>query len=408
MSESASILCVGNELTEGKTLDRHGRYLARMFVELGIPVCRIALIPDQRDLFLSELRRLMGQTPLVIVTGGLGPTSDDLTREVVAEAAEVALEYHDELWRELQARFGGRAIAAVNRRQAYIPAGSTVLQNIVGTAPGFVIDHAGGLVVALPGPPRELSAMVEQALLPLLQRRLGIRTPAVTRATAFLIPESELEEALAAAAFEGVQWGTRVEEYRIAFALRGGSDRERDAMVDRLAEHFDHFRIRRDEVDPVVLVSQRLRDSGTRLVTAESCTGGMVAKLVTDLPGSSDVLWGGIVVYDDAAKTSLLRVPRDTLAAHGAVSQQVAEAMARGALAAGNGGAGVAVAVSGVAGPGGGSDEKPVGTVWIAVYGRSGALVSRRMHFFGSRDLVRRRSAVAALLMIEDYLTQAL
>ena len=405
MSESASILCVGNELTEGRTLDRHGRYLSRTLGELGISVRKIALIPDERELFLSELKVLMQQSRLVIVTGGLGPTSDDLTRDVVAAAVGAELEYREELWQELQARFGGRQIAEANRRQAFIPAGSAVLKNIVGTAPGFMADWNGGCVVALPGPPRELSAMVDQSLLPLLRQRLGIRVEAVTRATAFLIPESELEEALAAAAFDQALWGTRVEEYRIAFALRGGSEEDRLGMLARVVESFDGFRIRSGEVDPVALVSERLRHLGRVLVTAESCTGGLIAKLITDLPQSSEVLWGGVVSYSDTAKTGILRVPLGTLGEHGAVSRQSVEAMARGALAVSKGEAGVAVAVSGIAGPGGGTVEKPVGTVWIAVCADTRAAVTRAMHFYGSREQVRRRSAVAALLLIEDYLT---
>ncbi len=405
MSESASILCVGNELTEGRTLDRHGRYLSRTLGELGISVRKIALIPDERALFLSEVKVLMQQSRLVIVTGGLGPTSDDLTRDVVAAAVGVELEYREELWQELQARFGWRQIAEANRRQAFIPAGSVVLKNIVGTAPGFMADWSEGCVVALPGPPRELSAMVDQSLLPLLRQRLGIRVEAVTRATAFLIPESELEEALAAAAFDQAVWGTRVEEYRITFALRGGSEQDRLGMLARVEQFFDGFRIRSGEVDPVALVSDRLRNFGRMLVTAESCTGGLVAKLITDLPGSSEVLWGAVVSYCDTAKSGILRVPPATLGEHGAVSRQTVEAMARGALAVSEGQAGVAVAITGIAGPGGGTVEKPVGTVWIAVCAETRAAVTRAMHFYGSRDQVRRRSAVAALLLIEDYLT---
>ena len=408
MSETASILCVGNELTEGMTLDRHGRYLSRTLGELGVVVRKIALIPDQRELFLTELKVMMGQSRLVIVTGGLGPTSDDLTREVVAAAAGVALEYHEDLWQQLQARFGRRKIAEANRRQAYIPAGSAVLANIVGTAPGFVTDWDTGFVVALPGPPRELSAMVEQSLLPILKQRLGIRVEAVTRATAFMIPESELEEALAAAAFDGAIWSTRVEEYRIGFALRGGSDADRNAMLARVVEQFDPLRIRSGESDPVALVSERLRQGGNVLVTAESCSGGLVAKLLTDLAGSSKIVWGGVVAYSYEAKERLLDVPHATLERHGAVSRETVEAMARGALAVSGGGATVAVSVSGIAGPDGGTAQKPVGTVWIAVCGKAGSPVSRSMRFFGSREMVRRRSAIAALLMVEDYLTQAL
>lgn len=404
---TASILCVGNELTEGKTLDRHGHHLSRVLGEMGIPVRKISLIPDERPLYLNELRGMLAESALVIVTGGLGPTSDDLTREVVAEAVGVELEYRAELWEELQRRFGGRKIAAANKRQAYIPRGSCVLANIVGTAPGFITDHPGGCVVALPGPPRELTGMVEASLLPVLKQRLGLRVEEVTRGTAFLIPESELEEALAAAAFDGAQWGTRVEAYRIAFALRGGAEADRTAMLQRLVRHFDPFRLRCGEIDPVNAAFARLREQSRVLVTAESCTGGLVAKLLTDVAGSSEILWGGVVAYSNEAKRQVLGVTEQVLQAEGAVSRGTVEAMVSGALKAAAGQASVAVAVSGVAGPGGGTEEKPVGTVWISVGGVERPAESRLFHFYGARENIRRRCAVAALLMVEDYLTQA-
>lgn len=372
---------------------------------MGIQVRKISLIPDERALFLNELTAMMHECGLVIVTGGLGPTSDDLTREIVAEAVGVELEYRDELWLELQRRFGGRRIAESNRRQAHIPRGSTVLANIVGTAPGFITDHSGGCIVALPGPPRELTAMVEKSLLPVLKQRLGLRVEEVTRGTAFLIPESELEEALADAAFDGAQWGTRVEGYRIAFALRGGTERDRDAMLQRLVQHFDPFRLRGGEVDPVEAVSERLRECACILVTAESCTGGLVTKLLTDIAGSSEILWGGVVAYSNEAKRRVLGVSDQVLQTNGAVSRQTVESMVRGALAASDGRASVAVAVSGVAGPDGGTEDKPVGTVWISVGDVQRAPESRLFRFFGSREMIRRRCAVAALLMVEGYLT---
>ncbi len=372
---------------------------------MGIPVRKISLIPDERGDFLSELAAMMRQSALVIVTGGLGPTSDDLTREIVAEAVGTELEFRPELWDELQRRFAGRKIAEANRRQAFIPRGSCVLANIVGTAPGFMTDHDGGSIVALPGPPRELTAMVEKSLLPVLKQRLGLRMEDVTRGTAFLIPESELEEALAAAAFDGAQWGTRVEGYRIAFALRGGSDGDRNAMLQRLADHFDPFRLRPGEVDPVELAFARLKQRSQVLVAAESCTGGLVAKLLTDLAGSSEVLWGGIVAYSNEAKRRVLGVSEAVLQSEGAVSRTTVEAMVDGALETAEGGASIAVAVSGVAGPGGGTEDKPVGTVWIAVGSPERPAHARLFRFFGSREIIRRRCAVAALLMIEDYLT---
>ena len=407
MSETASLLCVGSELTEGKTLDRHGRFLAQVLSELGIVVKKITLIPDERDLFRAELSRAIADHRLVVVTGGLGPTSDDLSREMIAEAVGASLEFRDDLWIELCARFPGRTIPDANRKQAEVPVGATVLKNIVGTAPGFAVETRDGtatLVVALPGPPKELTAMVDEQLVPLLQRRSGLVPGPVTRATAFLIPESELEESLQRNRVGGIEWGTRVEEFRITFVLRGGSNDDRAAMLDGVLGDFDEYRIQPDEVDLVERCSHRLREAGHVLVTAESCTGGLIAKLITDRAGSSEVFWGSTVAYSYEAKQELLGVSRDSLAHHGAVSAETVEEMARGALAVSRGCATIAVSVSGVAGPGGGTGEKPVGTVWVALFTVDGRLTTRRYRFHGSREAVRKRTAVAALLLIDEAL----
>ena len=367
---------------------------------------RIVLIPDERDRFRAELAREINEHRLVVVTGGLGPTSDDLSREMIAEAVGSPLEFREDLWVELCARFPGRTIPDANRKQAEIPVGATVLRNVVGTAPGFAVESNGGttLVVALPGPPRELTAMVDDQLIPLLQRRSGFISDRVTRATAFLIPESELEEALQRNRVGAIEWGTRVEEYRITFVLRGGSDDDRATMFAGVRADFDEYRIQADEVDLVERCSHRLRETGHVLATAESCTGGLIAKLITDRAGSSEVFWGATVAYSYEAKQELLGVSRDSLAHHGAVSAETVEEMARGALAASRGCATIAVSVSGVAGPGGGTDDKPVGTVWIALFTIEGRLTTRRYRFHGSRETVRKRTAVAALLLIDEAL----
>ncbi|TVQ98952.1 MAG: nicotinamide-nucleotide amidohydrolase family protein [Spirochaetaceae bacterium] len=408
MSETASLLCVGSELTEGRTLDRHGRFLAQVFSELGIAVKRIALIPDERDSFRAELTREIADHRLVVVTGGLGPTSDDLSREMISEAVGVPLEFREDLWTELCGRFPGRTIPDANRKQAEIPVGATVLRNIVGTAPGFAVEMTRGaevtLVVALPGPPKELVAMVDDQLVPLLQRREGLVPGPVTRATAFLIPESELEESLLRNRIGAIEWGTRVEEYRITFVLRGEREADRSAMLSSVIGDFDEYRIQVDEVDLVERCSHRLREAGHVLVTAESCTGGLIAKLITDRAGSSEVFWGATVAYSYEAKQEMLGVSRDSLAHHGAVSAETVEEMARGALALSRGCATIAVSVSGVAGPGGGTEEKPVGTVWIGLFTVDGRLTTRRYRFHGSREAVRKRSAVAALLLIDEAL----
>jgi nicotinamide-nucleotide amidase len=342
----------------------------------------------------------------LIITGGLGPTSDDLTREAVAEAAQVELSFHDDIWEWLQKRFRGRKISETNRKQALIPAGFDVIPNEVGTAPGFAGEIDGCTVVSLPGPPRELQTMVDRHLRERLETRFGVRTGEVFWATTFMVPESDLEEALQRHTTAGLRWGTNTEGYRILLRLRGADAASRDGFFERLRAELGSERIveGRAEIGEVVL--RDLARAGEQLVCAESCTGGLVAKLVTDIPGSSAGLWGGFVAYSNEAKIRVLGVAEDTLSRHGAVSEQAAREMALGAVQRTDGAARVAVAITGIAGPGGGTEQKPVGTVWVAV--AIGERVVRTRHIFlpRDRDRVRRWSAVSALLLVREALTE--
>lgn len=407
---TAAVLAVGTELTEGTTQDSHGRFLSGALTELGIATREILLLPDDRSLFVSTLSRLAESYEVVVITGGLGPTSDDLTREVVAECAGVELEYHVELMREIEERFAGRPLSATNSRQAYVPAGFTVIANPYGTAPAFWgrIGAAkgtfgrGAMVVALPGPPRELRPLVTEQVLGILRREFGKVEPEVLAGTTFLLGESRLEELLAEAREQGVSWGTRAEQYRVAIRLRGGDAARRERMFDALVAKVGPLRIRRGEVELPTLLLGTLAAQGLVMAIAESCTGGLVAKLLTDVPGASERLWGSFVVYSNEAKHRMLGVSEETIGRCGAVSQETVAEMTSGALE--NSSAGVSCAISGIAGPGGGSPGKPVGTVWIGVRRRGGSGWERRFQFAGDRDMVRRRSAVAALLLTERCL----
>lgn len=405
--QRAAILCVGDELTEGRTLDRHGKYLSALFTELGAAVDRVSLVPDDLDAYRREFIDLLPRVGTVVITGGLGPTSDDLTREAVAEAARVELEFHQDIWNWLVDRFRGRQISDTNRKQAMIPVGFDIIPNEVGTAPGFSGEIDGCMVIALPGPPRELQRMVEAHLRPLLEGRFGIRIEEILWLTTFMVPESDLEEALQRNATPGVKWGTNAEGYRILLSLRGGSKSERETFYERLRQELGTERVveGQQEIGEVLLAD--LSEAGVLLVCAESCTGGLVTKLMTDIPGSSSVLWGGFVSYADSAKKEVLGVSDATLRAHGAVSEQVAGEMAAGALRRSGGDAQVSVAITGVAGPGGGTEAKPVGTVWIAVAVDEGTVRTQRIYLPRDRDRVRRWSAVSALLLVREALIEA-
>jgi len=401
--KGAVLLSVGTELTEGITQDTHIRFLSSELTSLGFTVCRGVQIPDDAAAFQVELARAVAEARVCIVTGGLGPTTDDLTREVIAGAAGVSLEFHQDVWDALLERFKGRRMSDTNRKQATAPRGFTLIPNPHGTAPGFHGALGSALVIALPGPPSELRPMFAESVVPLLAERFGGPTAQdILWATALMVPESNLEEALRNAREGRVTWGTRVDDDRIVFSLRGGSAAEREAFFAALAAALGPVRIRRGETRPARLLSDALLSRSALLVTAESCTGGLIGKYMTDLPGSSKVYWGGFVSYANAAKTELLDVDPGLLGRFGAVSEEVVTAMARGALA--RSGAGLSLAVSGIMGPDGGSEEKPVGTVWAASALPGGACLTRLFAFSGSREMMRRRAAVAAMLLAEAHL----
>jgi nicotinamide-nucleotide amidase len=399
-TKSAVIISAGTELTEGIIQDSHVRFLASELTSLGFVVRRGAQVPDDSGVYGEELARAVREACLVILTGGLGPTTDDLTREMVAAAAGVELEFHAEVWQGLQERFKGRKLADTNRKQAMAPRGFALLPNPNGTAPGFQGNVGDALVVALPGPPSELRPMFAASVVPLIRKLFGAPGEGeILWGTALMVPESNLEEALQKCALGGIRWGTRVDEDRIGFSLRGGTAAEREQFFGSLSGALGAARIRRGETRPAILLTEALLEKKGTLATAESCTGGLIAKYMTDLPGSSRVFWGAEVAYANEAKHALLGVGSEVLQAHGAVSEEAAAAMASGARVAS--GATVAIGVTGIAGPDGGTQEKPVGTVWIAVDVQGGECATRLFSFSGSRDMVRRRSAVAAMLFAE-------
>ncbi|UCF97705.1 MAG: CinA family nicotinamide mononucleotide deamidase-related protein [Spirochaetaceae bacterium] len=407
---TSTILSVGTELTEGTILNTHFRFIGAELRGLGFFTRRAVQIPDDPDIFRRELRAAVESSALVIVTGGLGPTSDDLTREVVAEICDAPLYFDEAIWDELVARYSarGRQIAPTNRKQALIPTGFQVLPNRVGTAPGFLGESGECMILALPGPPAELEQMFLLEAIPRIQPHfLGAQetSASVLTATALMIPESVLEQALQgndAAAKSRVRWSTRVAHDRIVFTLRGGEENDRRRIFSDLVERFGRVRVREGDVVPSNSLYQVLKQRNERIAIAESCTGGLVSKLLTDIPGSSQVFWGSLVTYSNESKTNLLQVPADLLGSAGAVSAEVASAMSEGLLR--HTPAEVAVAVTGIAGPEGGSPEKPVGTVWISARYRPVGQLCKRFQFHGGREAVRRRSAVAALLLAECVL----
>ena len=398
------LVTIGTELLLGFTVDTNSAFMGRTLAEAGVRIARRTSVRDTPAEICDAVHEALGRSKFVVTTGGLGPTRDDMTKKVVAELFGAPLEFQDGIWDELVAKWAkfGRTISATNRCQAEVPRGATVLPNRRGTAPGLWLSGPAGEVVMLPGVPSEMKGLLVEEVIPRLAERSGGRaiTSLVLRTTG--IPESSLAERLEAVedglgpltlaylpGLEGVDlrltaWDMTATEAEPLLAQTG-------AAIQAVIK--DHgYGTGEDDLAAVLL--DRLRSKGLSMAVAESCTGGMIGERLTAIPGSSDVFLGGVIAYANGVKLGLLGVDPVVLERDGAVSEAVAGAMAAGAARAT--GADLAVAVTGVAGPGGGSESKPVGTVWFGFAVR-GQVDTLRVGFPGTRVDIRGRASQFAL-----------
>jgi nicotinamide-nucleotide amidase len=425
MSVRAGIVVTGTEVLTGRVVDRNGPWLAERLRELGIDVAHNVIVGDRPDDVRDALGWLAGAgMDLILTSGGLGPTEDDLTAQVVGEfqgrALALDVDLEARIWAILE-RLMSRwpdldqeAIRRSNRKQALVPDGATVLEP-VGTAPGLVVpplaDASGPTIVVLPGPPRELQPMWSAAV------ETEAFRAAVGGATEyrqhmlrlFGIPESEIANTMLKAREAGID----LDALEITTCLRRGEVEVvtryeppqqpiYDAFAALVADRHPRDLFSTDGTSVDQQVATLLRESGRTIATAESCTGGLVAGRLTELAGSSAYVLGGVVVYSNEAKTALAGVPPSLIAAHGAVSVEVAAALADGARAAL--GADVGIGITGIAGPDGGTEDKPVGTVCFSVSTGDGAHITRRLQLPGNRFDVRDRSTTVALHLVRRIL----
>jgi nicotinamide-nucleotide amidase len=419
VSVRAGILITGTEVLSGIIADRNGPWLSERLRERGVEVAEIVVVADRREDMLAALRFMSG-LDLVITSGGLGPTADDLTAEVVAEfsgrplALDPALEQR--IWKileRLQRRWRNLdedAIRASNRKQALVPEGAAVLEP-VGTAPGLVVPGAP-VVVVLPGPPRELQPMWEAALatpaLGEVLARAGALEQRIMRL--FGIPESEIARSLR----EIEAGGLALEPLEITTCLRRGEIEIATVFEPAAAEVYDAFAeaIRERHRDTLYSDDGSTVDDqvialldGLTVAVAESCTGGLMSARLTDRGGSSEYMLGGVVVYSNEAKVQLAGVPEELIEAHGAVSPPVAAALADGAIA--RFGARIGIGITGVAGPGGGTEEKPVGTVCLSVAMAGGERWDRTVLLPGDRQTIRDRTTTVVMHGLRRMLREA-
>jgi nicotinamide-nucleotide amidase len=403
------LLTVGTELLLGFTIDTNGAEIARALASIGVEIVRRTSVGDDRGAIQDAAGSALDRTGTVLVTGGLGPTRDDVTRHAVAQMLDLPLEFHEEVWQQLVERFRsvGRQPAATNRSQAEVPRGGTVLRNRWGTAPGLWLESSRGVIIMLPGVPIEMRNLLAHEVLPRLAPRAGslvVRSRTV-RTTA--IPESTLAERLgdieAAVHPLALAYLPGLEGVDLRLTSWGADAAESDARLEAGAAEVrrragEHVYGEGDE-SLAGIVLNLLRTKGLTIGVAESCTGGLLGGRLTDVPGSSDVFRGGIIAYDNGVKVGQLGVPLELLGAHGAVSEPVAQAMAEGVrqrLAVD-----VGVGITGIAGPGGGTPDKPVGTVCLTVAGL-GEVYSRRTIYLGSRPEIRARAVQTALFMVRQ------
>lgn len=406
---TAEIIAVGSEMLGPSRLDTNSLYLSGKLASLGIELRIKSIVGDEREDLAALFRQALGRVDVVILTGGLGPTDDDLTRDVVSEVLGRPMTIDERIVEQIRARFGRRGLTMpeVNRRQAQVPQGAVVLDNPNGTAPGLFIDHDGRVVVLLPGPPREMQPMFDRVCEGLLRDRAG--ADRVFRISLFItgLGESHVEQ-LAQPIYARWRDGSppvattilaAMGQVELHLSVREADtsratdilDRVRDELLGVLGEHVYSTDGRVMEE----VVGDLLKARGLTIAAAESCTGGLLMSRLTDVPGSSAYVRAGVIAYDNADKTALLGVPEVLLARHGAVSEPVAIAMAEGIRA--RTGADVAVGITGIAGPGGGTPEKPVGMVVIAVLAPGRDAYVRTFTFLGARTQVKYQSTQAAL-----------
>jgi nicotinamide-nucleotide amidase len=367
------VINTGTELLLGNTVNTHGAWFGRELFKLGLRVARQTTVPDGAAI-REAIEEAIGRSDAIIVTGGLGPTSDDLTREITAELLGLELITDEAALRSLEGFFAhrGKPMAQANLKQALVPIGADVLPNPNGTAPGVYVPprlngQANCAIFLLPGPPRELYPMFHHEVAPRLKAMAAIDEAYGSCELKFTgIGESDFHQGIDAklASIPNLEFGYCAHIGEVDLRLIGPPEALASGNAIAL-EKFGSFLISDDGSSLEATVVRALKERGLTLATAESCTGGLIANRITNVPGASAVFGHGFVTYANGAKSSLLNVSPDELAAHGAVSEVVAKQMAAGALQAS--GSDIAVAVTGIAGPDGGTPEKPVGTAWIGL-----------------------------------------
>ena len=406
------IVSTGTELLLGQIVNTNAPYLARKLNELGFDAVYQTTVGDNRRRMASVFSIALDRADIVITSGGLGPTQGDITKEVSAELLGRDLNLHEPSVEHIQAFFKRRHLTMTNNnlRQAMMPTGAIVVTNHRGTAPGVIIEHDKKTIIHLPGPPAELEHMFENSILPYLTNRFGGQGIIVSKVLrTFGIGESILEERIRhfilAQKNPTIALLARSGEIHVRLTAKADSEDTARALIAELEaslrEHIEEYIFGMDEQSLEQVVGEELHRRGLTVALAESCTGGGATAKLTDVPGSSAYLTGSIVCYDNRIKTEFVGVTPTLLQEHGAVSQQTAAAMAQGIRD--RFATDIGVGITGIAGPGGGSAEKPVGLVYLAIAGPQGVIVEEE-HFSGQRSAIKTRTVNSSLDLLRRYL----
>ena len=401
---SAILLAQGDEVLTGRTVDTNSDWLAERLTEVGVHVHRIEAVGDRLEDIRDTVLRACDDGDLVISTGGLGPTDDDLTAAAVADALGVSLAEHADALASMERLFQrhGYPLSAVNRKQAWLPTGAVVVENRWGTAPGFQIEHGGATAFFLPGVPREMRSFWKHHLAPWVQQRVGTAPPRTLSFRCMGVPESVAQEKLLGLVVpEGVRVGYRSLDPEIQIRLRIPTELDAAPLIALVRERLGPGCFGVDCGSLAETVGADLGARGETLATAESCTGGQISALVTAVAGSSAWFIEGVCAYANAAKVRSCGVDPALLATHGAVSEPVARALAEGIRA--RAGTTYGLGTTGIAGPSGGTDDKPVGTVHLALATPDGT-AHRCVRIPGDRARVTQRAAAAGLDLLRRHL----
>jgi len=408
MEIKARIICIGNEILLGHIKNTNASYISRMLTGIGIKTAGHASIPDEADVIISSIRNALHNSDIVVVTGGLGPTVDDLTLECIGKALHKKSSFNKKVASHIKLHFKKRKLKMPenNLRQALIPEGAKFILNNIGTAPGLIIPERGRVLIALPGVPFELYPMFEKTVLPYLQKTL--RPDKIIKSRIIKItglPESKVnEKILDILKVKGdVQMGIypHPEEISVKITITGQNEKDARSAIKKIEKkikaRLKNYIFGYDDERLEDVVGKALLKKKKTLSVAESCTGGLLANRITDVPGSSGYFRMGLVVYSNGSKRKLLDIPSDTIKKHGAVSKKVANLMAKNVR--GLAGTDIGIAITGIAGPGGATKKKPVGFVYIALSTKE-KTICRNFRFLGQRDIIKYKTTQAALNLL--------